>query len=116
GGDIKRLHAGMAASAGIRSAAIAARGFTAPTAAVEGERGFLNSFVAHPSPEYLTAGLGSRWALDGLALKRWCVCAGIQAPLAGLDQILSSHSIHPDGVVSVDVGVDRATLAHVGHI
>ncbi|MGM7699110.1 MmgE/PrpD family protein [Microbacterium sp. A84] len=116
GGDIKRLHAGMAASAGIRSAAIAARGFTAPTAAVEGERGFLNSFVAHPNPEHLTAGLGSRWALDGLALKRWCVCAGIQAPLAGLDQILSSHSIHPNGVVSVDVGVDRATLAHVGHI
>src|SRR5690606_917750 len=48
GGDVKRLHAGMAASAGIRSAALAARGFTAPTAAIEGQRGFLAAFVAQP--------------------------------------------------------------------
>jgi len=116
GGDIKRLHAGIAASAGIRSAALAARGFTAPTAAIEGERGFLTSFVAHPRPEALTSGLGERWALEGLALKRWCVCAGIQAPLAGLEKVLETHGIHADDVISVDVGVDRATLAHVGHI
>ena len=116
GGDIKRLHAGTAASAGVRSAALAAGGFTAPHAAIEGERGFLNAFVAEARPELLTAELGTRWAADGLALKRWCVCAGIQAPLAGLDEILTSHDIRAEDVISVDIGADRATLAHVGHI
>lgn len=116
GGDIKRLHAGMAAAAGIRSAALAARGFTAPTAAIEGERGFLSAFVAWADPDLLTDALGQRWALRGLALKRWCVCAGLQAPLAGLDEVLSARGIRPEEVTEVEVGVDRATLAHVGHI
>ncbi|QEW02205.1 MmgE/PrpD family protein [Microbacterium lushaniae] len=116
GGDIKRLHAGMAAAAGIRSAALATGGFTAPLAAIEGERGFLAAFVEQARPEQLTAQLGHRWALDGLALKRWCVCAGIQAPLAGLDAILREGDIRPEDITAIEVGVDRATLAHVGHI
>src|SRR5690606_34684001 len=120
GGDIKRLHAGMAAAAGIRSASLSARGLTGPTAAIEGERGFLRAFVERPRPDALTDALGTRWALRGLALKRWCVCAGLQAPLAALDAILSEGDVSTgpghDDIVRVTVGVDRATLAHVGHI
>lgn len=116
GGDVKRLHAGMAAAAGIRSAALASRGFTGPEAAIEGDRGFVHAFVEHPHPGALTDELGLRWALRGLAMKRWCVCAGLQAPLAALDGILAESRIRPEDIVEVVVGFDRATLAHVGHI
>lgn len=116
GGDIKRVHAGMAAAAGIRSASLAAAGLTGPTAAIEGERGFLRAFVASPRADALTDLLGERWALGGLALKRWCVCAGLQAPLDALDQVLTEHAIAASDIVDITVGFDRATLAHVGHI
>lgn len=116
GGDIKRLHAGMAAAAGIRSASLASAGITGPTAAIEGERGFIRAFVEKARPDALTDSLGDRWALRGLALKRWCVCAGLQAPLAALDSLLTEHSIIATDITEVIVGFDRATLAHVGHI
>ncbi|MEV1128698.1 MmgE/PrpD family protein [Agromyces sp. NPDC049794] len=119
GGDVKRLHAGMAAAGGIRSAAIAARGVTAPTAAIEGARGFLHTFVERARPEALTHGLGREWALRGLAMKRWCVCAGLQAPLAALDAALAAgvpDASRIDDLIEITVRCDRATLAHVGHI
>ena len=124
GGDVKRLHAGMAAAAGIRSASIARRGFSAPLAAIEGERGFLNAFVAHARAQALTDGLGDdlsdglrsdNWALRGLAIKRWCVCAGLQAPLAALEA-LKARGLRLADASRIAIGVDPATLAHVGAI
>ena len=83
GGDVKRLHAGMAAAAGIRSASIARRGFSAPLAAIEGERGFLNAFVAHARPQALTDGLGDDLATVPATSGRcavWRSSAGACAP------------------------------------
>jgi len=114
GGDVKRVHAGMAAAGGLRAAALARAGLTGPTAAIEGERGFLRAFVASPQPERLTAGLGTDWALADLAVKRWCVCGGLQAPLAALDGLLARIPVADvEGIV---VGLDRASLHHVGSI
>ncbi|MFC5819510.1 MmgE/PrpD family protein [Nonomuraea harbinensis] len=139
GGEVKRLHAGLAAMAGIRAATLAADGFTGPRTAVEGPRGLLRAFVAEPRPAALTAGLGERWELHGLALKRYCVCAGIQAPLraiselraAGLESADVGESAAGLGAGNVEkpvagldardveeivVGLDAATLAHVGAV
>jgi 2-methylcitrate dehydratase PrpD len=115
GGDVKRLHAGMAAAAGIRSTALARRGFTGPSAAIEGERGFMHSFVARPRIGALTDGLGTRWELNGLAMKRWCVCAGIQAPLVAMME-LKALGVSADSIAGIEVGVDAVTSAHVGKI
>ncbi|TYB57400.1 MmgE/PrpD family protein [Nonomuraea sp. PA05] len=113
GGEVKRLHAGLAAMAGIRSATLAGDGFTGPRTAVEGPRGLLRAFAAHARPAALTDGLGERWELHGLALKRYCVCAGIQAPLQALAE-LRAELPDPREIEEVVVGVDDATRAHVG--
>jgi 2-methylcitrate dehydratase PrpD len=44
GGDVKRVHAGIGANAGIRSALLARNGLTGPLTILEGQRGVLQSF------------------------------------------------------------------------
>ncbi|MFI7446087.1 MmgE/PrpD family protein [Nonomuraea sp. NPDC049714] len=115
GGEVKRLHAGLAAMAGIRAVTLAGDGFTGPRTAVEGPRGLLRAFVAHARPVLLTDGLGERWDLHGLALKRYCVCAGIQAPLEAMAG-LRRDGLRAADVEEIAVGVDPVTLAHVGAV
>ncbi|WP_193318878.1 MmgE/PrpD family protein [Nonomuraea phyllanthi] len=116
GGEVKRLHAGLAAMGGIRAATLARDGFTGPRTAVEGPRGLLRAYAARARPAALTDGLGTRWELHGLALKRYCVCAGIQAPLQAVAELRARHDLPPAAVEEVVVGVDDATRAHVGAV
>ncbi|GGV29667.1 2-methylcitrate dehydratase [Actinomadura cremea] len=116
GGDVKRLHGGFAASAGLRAVALARAGLTGPGAAVEGERGFLAAFVARADPAKLTDGLGRDWAVGDLGIKPWCVCAGLQAPLAAIDELAAREPFGPADVRRIDVGLDEPTLAHVGRL
>jgi 2-methylcitrate dehydratase PrpD len=59
GGDIRRLHAGIAGMAGIRAAYLAKKGFTAPPTILEGKNGSLKAFSSSPMVEKLTDSLGS---------------------------------------------------------
>lgn len=115
GGDVKRIHAGMAAAGGIRSAALARHGCTAPARSIEGERGYLAAFSSEADASIVTGGLGTRWLVDQLAIKKYSVCGGLQAPLAALAE-LRAAGLDTDAVESISVGLDRATLAHVGSI
>lgn len=114
GGEVKRLHAGLAAMGGIRAARLASAGFPGPATAIEGERGLLAAFVAHPRPEELTAGLGEAWRTRGLAVKRFCVCAGLHAPIEAAAAL--RDELVPAEVEELVVGLDEATLRHVGAI
>ncbi|TMR08463.1 MmgE/PrpD family protein, partial [Nonomuraea zeae] len=114
GGEVKRLHAGLAAMGGIRAATLAGDGFTGPRTAVEGPRGLLRAFAARNRPAALTDGLGERWELHGLALKRYCVCAGVQAPLQALTEVAGSVDVGE--IEEIVVGLDDATRAHVGAV
>lgn len=118
GGDSKRLHAGFAASGGLRAAALAELGATGPEAAIEGERGFLRAYVEQPNATALTDGLGSTWAVRQLAAKRWSVCGGLQAPLAALDRALANArgAVAAEDITAVEVGMDAASLSHVSHV
>jgi 2-methylcitrate dehydratase PrpD len=115
GGDVKRLHAGMAAAGGIRSAALAGRGLTGPAAPLEGDRGFLFAFVERSLPELVTAGLGTVWHLSQLAIKPYAVCAGLQAPLAAVDDLVAA-GLSAGDVARIEVGLDAATAVHVGAV
>lgn len=115
GGDVKRAHAGIAAAAGIRAAALAGHGCTAPARSIEGERGYLRAFSVGADPAQVSADLGRRWHTDQLAVKAYCVCGGLQAPLAGISTILASGVTAAD-IDHIHIGLDRATLAHVGSI
>jgi 2-methylcitrate dehydratase PrpD len=51
GGEIKRLHPGMAARSGIQAALLAADGLTGPLTIMEGERGILRLFGDGSEPQ-----------------------------------------------------------------
>jgi 2-methylcitrate dehydratase PrpD len=118
GGDVKRAHAGFAAAGGIRSVGLARHGLTAPARALDGERGFLAAFSAPIDSAVrhrIGAGLGREWQTSALAVKVYCACAGLQAPIAAAEA-LRADGWRAGDVERLVVGVDHATLAHVGRI
>ncbi len=101
GGMVKRLHAGWAASSGVRAALLARDGFTGPGGAVDGRYGLLEVFggsAADPAP--LTAGLGESWAINAVWFKVYPLCGWIQ----GVVQLLGAmrRELHGSAPVPTD--------------
>ncbi|WP_285251270.1 MmgE/PrpD family protein [Pseudarthrobacter sp. fls2-241-R2A-168] len=116
GGEIKRVHAGFAASNGIRAADLARLGLTAPLAAIEGPKGFAQAFGGRcVQLEHITRELGKQWHLDGLGIKSWSTCTGNHAPIAALE-ILRRKGLKAADVASITVYTDRTTAEHCGHV
>jgi 2-methylcitrate dehydratase PrpD len=87
GGMVKRMHAGWAASSGVRAALLARDGFTGPSGAVDGRYGLLEVFGgASADAAQLTHALGGKWAINGVWFKVYPVCGWIQ----GVVQLLGA--------------------------
>lgn len=70
----KHLHPGKAAMNGILAADLAARGFTAATRILEGERGFFRAMSDGADASRITAGLGSQWKVSENCYKLHSCC------------------------------------------
>ena len=110
----KRIHPGWAAACGISAASLAADDFPAPREAYEGRFGLYRS---HLPPDALeacdfslaTAGLGSTWEIDNVAVKPFPAChflhgcaeAAIELHRSGVDpeRVRSIRALVPEGVV-----------------
>jgi 2-methylcitrate dehydratase PrpD len=110
----KRIHPGWAAACGITAASLAADDIPAPPEAYEGRFGF---FRSHLPPEYVekcdfslaTAGLGTAWEVDNVAVKPFPAChfvhgcadAAIALHQAGIeiDRIRSIKALIPEGTL-----------------
>ncbi len=110
----KRIHPGWAAACGITAASLAADDIPAPREAYEGRFGLYRS---HLPPDELaacdfsiaTAGLGSVWEIDNVAIKPFPAChfvhgcadAAIELHRAGVDpaRVRSIRALVPGGVV-----------------
>ena len=88
GGSVKRMHAGMAASGGVRAALLAQAGITGPPTILEGRSGFCRAFSDSYRLDDITANLGSDFVVMGMSFKRHCVCYQIQAPIDATSQIV----------------------------
>lgn len=111
----KRIHAGWAAACGLTAAALAADDIPAPLEAYEGRFGLYRS---HLQPEALaacdfsivTAGLGSVWEIENVAVKPFPAChlvhacadAAIALHRAGVDpaRVRAVRARVPEGVVT----------------
>ena len=116
GGEVKRLHAGLGAMGGIRGVELAARGFTGPSAILEGSRGFFRAFADTIDACKLTDGLGTEWELLDCAIKPYCSCGLTHAPIDALVALVREEGLSPDDLEEVVVGCDRLSLVHVGKI
>ena len=110
----KRIHPGWAAACGISAASLAADDFPAPREAYEGRFGLYRSHLPPAALEacdfsLATAGLGSAWEIDNVAVKPFPAChflhgcaeAAIELHRAGVDpeRVRSIRALVPEGVV-----------------
>ena len=119
GGEVKRLHNGMACCGGLRSALLAQLGLTGPPTIFEGERGILKVMSGSCNIEPIVKDLrtGSEHpALYHAAMKRFPVNASQHAPIELLDNLVREHSIDPGQVAKIKVEVNEGILLHGGTI
>lgn len=116
GGNVNRVHAGIAAYGGMRAALLAKRGFTGPGTILEGQRGFINAFSGVAALEEITRDLGIRYRVEYIDLKSHCCCGTSGASLDAVSKILDTHSIKADQIKEIIAKVTPATYRLTGSI
>ncbi|MBI3043663.1 MAG: MmgE/PrpD family protein [Betaproteobacteria bacterium] len=115
GGSVKRMHAGMAAHAGIRSALIAQKGITGPGTILEGKHGFFHAFADEYKVDEVTDGLGSDFKIVmGQGFKFYCSCGAMHSALDGLRILMAQHKdINENNVAEIVMGTNSNSRYHV---
>ncbi len=105
GSPTKPLHAGWAAAAGVRAAALAAHGLRGPAAIIEDRFGLLAAY-ADGAGELIVEDLGRRWETPQIAFKAYPACHFIHG---ALDALRAAGPLAVADVERVD-----ATIASAG--
>ena len=116
GGEVKRMHSGLACSGGMRSAMLAGLGLTGPPTIFEGKRGIFSIFGGELKAEPLMKTLGSEYAVMHAAIKRFPVNASQHSPIELLDNLVEKERIRPEDVRKIEVGVNEGVILHGGSI
>ena len=106
----KRMHAGWAAQAGIRAAAMARAGFTGPATVFEGQHGLFRAFASSIDPDFelLTGNLGERWHATDTAFKPYA-CGTMTQPFVDC-AIELSRQVTGDNVKALRCFVGEGTV------
>jgi 2-methylcitrate dehydratase PrpD len=116
GGEVKRMHNGLACAGGMRSAMFAELGLTGPPTIFEGERGLLRVFGGECNAESMTKGLGAEFAITHGAIKRFPVNASQHSPIELLSKLVDENGIKPEQVQRIEAAVNENVLMHGGSI
>lgn len=103
GGSVKRIHAGIAAQAGVEAVSLAMAGVTAPSAALEGRRGLLRAVADVTDTDVVTADLGDRYELLTTGLKPYCCCAAQHSVLDAIADLQRHHRLTPESIRRIQV-------------
>lgn len=104
GSEVKRIHAGKAAAAGVEAALFAAAGLSGPPDAIEGRQGFANALAGAFDPSVIERRLGDEWHLLRLQMKPHAVSARVLAA-AEAAETLARGGTRPDMIASVTIGI-----------
>ena len=111
GGMVKRLHAGLAARAGVLAARLAASGFTGPAAALDGQFGLLDVIAGtHKRPERLDAALGENFEVLHTTVKIYPCCAVLQSTLQAVLRLRKEHGLRSDNFEVLKVGASARAV------
>jgi 2-methylcitrate dehydratase PrpD len=117
GGEVKRMHSGLAARAGIQSAMLAKAGLTGPLTIFEGKYGMVRMLARKDDATPLTEGFGEDFGVMHVEFKYHPVNISIQSPINLLTALVESHDIKPADVEKIDVGCRAEhSKTHVGAI
>jgi 2-methylcitrate dehydratase PrpD len=101
----KPMHAGRAAQAGVVSALLAQKGFTAATTILEGRRGVLEVMSDGRDLSKLTDGLGERWEIFNNGLKPYACGVVSHAAIDAAVAIHAREGFDPGAVESIEADV-----------
>ncbi len=114
GGSVKRMHAGMAAHGGVRSALLAQKGLTGPGTIIEGKHGFCHSFADEYDLSHITDKLGTEYpVVMGSGFKAYCACAGMHSGIDALRELKARYTFRADDVAEIVMGTNRRSIHHV---
>ncbi|MBI2872949.1 MAG: MmgE/PrpD family protein [Chloroflexi bacterium] len=115
----KRMLEANGSMAGLYSALLAERGFTGAADIFEAEKGFCRTF-AWGTGEYdlaeLTRGLGERYDILTVELKRYAANASTHTAIEAARQLRESHHPDPSQIESVRVRVSTLTYEHTNPV
>lgn len=98
----KTLHTANATLCGIRSAELAALGFTAARDILGGERGFLGAMTADHHPEALTRGLGSQpYQIQTNSFKPYACCRHTHSADYCVELLKKKYALDPARIVRI---------------
>jgi len=115
GGEAKRMHAGLAARAGIQSVRFAKAGLTGPMTIFEGKRGVLHLYANTSDAGPLDAAIDSYASDYGILRaghKLFPVVSNLQSPIAQLVAIVHEHGITADDIERIDVALATHSVEH----
>ena len=106
----KPLHAGHAAAAGVRAAALADAGFTADADVLDGEMGYGDVMTVGDGydPDAVVEGLGERWAVADVGFKPYPSGVITHAAMDALRGLVREADLTPETVERVVVTLDEA--------
>jgi 2-methylcitrate dehydratase PrpD len=116
GGEVKRVHAGIAARGGIQAAMLARLGLTGPPTIIEGKRGFCKVFADKYDMDLITKDLGSDFKIMRIWFKMYPCVATVQGVIDTLAKMMDEHPISAENVEEIRVGVSETSLSHGGAI
>jgi 2-methylcitrate dehydratase PrpD len=106
----KHLNAGKAAANGMLAAQLAAKGFTAPSDAIEGRQGFAWTQSTSFDPARPQEVMGDRLAIESVLFKRHACCHGTHSTIDGIAQIRTRRSFSDDDIVDARLTVSDKML------
>lgn len=99
-----KFHQSRGALSGLISAILAVEGYSAgANVFADSKGGVLANYSNGGRPELLTDGLGERWELMNISLKRWPSGSGLQTTVTTLFDLIDQHDIEPEAVEEVRV-------------
>ncbi|MGH8619884.1 MAG: MmgE/PrpD family protein [Burkholderiales bacterium] len=114
--DSKQLHTGKAAADGLMAACIARDGFTGARRILEGKQGMAAGMSDDADPQWLTDGLGTRWATAETSFKFHASCRHTHPAADALLDLMRAHGLKAGDVVEVTAHVHQAALDVLGPV
>ncbi len=107
----KRMHAGWAASSGLRAALMGKTGFSGPGTVFEGTHGLFHSFAPSLDPDFspLTGALGERWQGANLAFKPYA-CGTMAQPYIDCAIELKERGVEAADITRIVCEVGEGTV------
>lgn len=100
----KPLHAGRAAEGGMLAALTAEKGVTGPLDILDGLSGFGEAMSDGGDWTKAVDALGARYNIQSMTIKNHGCCGHSHAALDGVIMLVNKNNLHPQDVVSVNIG------------